>query len=103
MDWAEGAGRDGEGAAQAGIRRVQWKVPKRRRGVIPDGMVQSRLNNFVGQFPNLGVRGGGEKVKIASGGKKRLRESGKLPGNLETMDSGGSPAKVFKYHRLPGI
>ena len=94
---------DGEGAAKAGIRRVQWKVPKRRRGVIPDGMVQSRLNNFVGQFPNLGVRGGGEKVKIASGGKKRLRESGKLSGNQETMDSGGSPAKVFKYHRLPGI
>ena len=30
---------DGEGAAKAGIRRVQWKVPKRRRGVIPDGMV----------------------------------------------------------------
>ena len=107
---------DGEGAAKASIRRVQWKVPKRRRGVIPDGMVQSRLSNFVGQFPNLGVRGGGENAKNAknakngaknakngSGGKKRLRESRNLPGNLETMDSGGSPAKVFKYHRLPGI
>ena len=56
-------------AATAGRRRALWKVPKRRRGVIPDGMVQSRLNNFVDKFPNLGVRGGGENTKISSGAK----------------------------------
>ena len=46
---------DGAVAAQAGKRRVRWKVPKKRRGVIPDGMVQSRLLNFVEQFPNLEI------------------------------------------------
>ena len=94
---------DGAVAAQAGKRRVQWKVPKRRRGVIPDDMVQSRLINVVEQFPNLGVRGGGENMKIASGSKKRLRESGSFSGNLGTTESGGSPAKVLRYRRLPGI
>ena len=84
---------DGAVAAQAGKRRVQWKVPKRRRGVIPDGMVQSRLINFVEQFPNLGVRGGGESLKIASGSKKRLRESGSFTGNLETTGSGAVQQK----------
>ena len=95
--------RDGAVAVQAGKRRVRWKVPKKRRGVNPDGMVQSRLLNFVEQFPNLGVRGGGEILKIDSGAKKRLRESGLMNGNLETMGSGGSPAKVLNYDRLPGI
>ena len=66
-------------------------------------MVQSRLINFVEQFPNLGVRGGGESLKIASGSKKRLRENGSFSGNLGTMESGGSPAKVLRYRRLPGI
>ena len=28
----------------------------RLMGVIPDGMVQSRLSNFVTKFPNLGMR-----------------------------------------------
>ena len=63
----------------------------------------SRLLNFVEEFPNLGVRGGGEILKIDSGAKKRLRESGLMNGNLETMGSGGSPAKVLRYDRLPGI
>ena len=94
---------DGAVAFQAGKRRVRWKVPKKRRGVIPDGMVQSRLLNFGEQFPNLGVRGGGESMKIDSGAKKRLREIGLMNGNLETMGSGSSPAKVLKYDRLPGM
>ena len=78
-------------------------MPKRRRGVIPDGMVQTRLNNFVDKFPNLGVRGGGEKSKISSGAKKRVRESELIVGNPGTMGSGGSPAKLLRYDRLPGM
>ena len=48
---------DGGGAGQASQGQVRWKVPRRRRGVVPDGIVQTRLSNFVVKFPNLGVRG----------------------------------------------
>ena len=63
-------------------------------------MVQSRLINFVEQFPNLGVRGGGESLKIASGSKKRLRESDSELDNLGTRRSGGGFMKVSRYDRL---
>ena len=35
---------------------MNWRVPK-KRGLIPDGMVQARLSNFVVKFPNLGMVG----------------------------------------------
>ena len=31
---------------------VQWKLVK-KRGIVPDGLVQVRLDNFVRAFPNL--------------------------------------------------
>ena len=65
------------------------------RGIVPDGMVQTQLLNFVVKFPNLGLVGGGNKtgesiiVKTAScqsennssnntnsGGKQRYFELG---------------------------
>ena len=43
----------GEGPSKPSRRPVNWSVP-RRRGLIPDGLVQARLSNFVVKFPNLG-------------------------------------------------
>ena len=40
-------------APQGSRRLVPWRVPK-RRGIVPDGMVQSRLTSLVEKFPNLG-------------------------------------------------
>ena len=44
---------DGEGPRKPSRTPVKWSVPK-KRGLIPDGLVQARLSNFVVQFPNLG-------------------------------------------------
>ena len=41
---------------------VPWKAKRRRAGVIPDNLVQSRLFNFVSKFPNLKVRGGNTNI-----------------------------------------
>ena len=38
---------DDGGAVKPGRRSVGWVVPRRRRGVVPDGIMQSRLQNFV--------------------------------------------------------
>jgi hypothetical protein len=91
-------------------------VPRRRRGIVPDGIVQTRIQNFVRTFPNLGVMGvmgvckltvENEQVITASchavlgvisnsGKKRRYCELG----NRET---GGQPSKAHKLNLLPGI
>ena len=38
---------DGGGAVKPRRRSIGWVVPRRRRGVVPDGITQSRLQNFV--------------------------------------------------------
>ena len=43
--------------------KQQNRVPK-RMGLIPDGMVQAQLSNFVVRFPNLGVVGGCKQKSI---------------------------------------
>ena len=43
----------------AGRKAKPWKAKGRRRGVVKDGLVQSRLENFVRSYPNLSIRGGG--------------------------------------------
>jgi hypothetical protein len=42
----EVVGGGGEGLSKPSRRPVNWSVP-RRRGLIPDGLVQARLSNFV--------------------------------------------------------
>ena len=46
----------------AGRKAIPWKAKSRRRGVVKDGLVQSRLENFVKNFPNLTIRGGGSVI-----------------------------------------
>ena len=119
-DTHQGGGRGGgEGRVQrvgdcqkqikSGRKPAKWMVPK-KRGIVPDGMVQTRLLSFVGKFPNLGVQGGGKdnasgeslksfEVKTAScqsglgimdsGGKRRFLELG-------DNETGGQPRKVQK-------
>jgi hypothetical protein len=60
--------RGGEGPSKPSRRPVNWSVP-RKRGLIPDGLVQARLSNFVVKFPNLG-RLGSYKNNSAVGAKK---------------------------------
>ena len=38
------------------IQPVPWKAKRRRARIIPDNLVQSRLNNYMSKFPNLKVR-----------------------------------------------
>ena len=70
----EGAGRGqgqdnpscGDGQNKPGSRQpVPWRVAK-RRGIVPDGLVQTRLSNFVKAFPNLG-RGDGSTNRTSGG------------------------------------
>ena len=106
---------DDGGAVKPSRRSVGWVVPRRRRGIVPDGIVQSRLQNFVRIFPNLGVSGGckksGESNKLItascqsgsgvdyittnSGGKRRYCELG-------DRETGGQPTKAQKLNLLPG-
>ena len=74
---------------------ADWKLFK-RRGIIPDGLVQSQLSNFLQSFPNLrsnarqilagsvldnmgsadnyfGIRHGKRKVKLEKPGGKRQK------------------------------
>ena len=46
----------------AGRKAIPWKAKSRRRGVVKDGLVQSRLENFVRNYPNLSIRGGGSVI-----------------------------------------
>ena len=41
----------------AGRKAKPWKAKGRRRGVVRDGLVQSRLENFVKSYPNLSKLG----------------------------------------------
>ena len=106
---------DDGGAVKPSRRSVGWVVPRRRRGIVPDGIVQSRLQNFVRIFANLGVSGGckksGESNKLItascqsgsgvdyittnSGGKRRYCELG-------DRETGGQPTKAQKLNLLPG-
>ena len=99
---------DGKGSRKPSRKPVNWRVPK-KKGLIPDGMVQPRLSNFVVRFLNLGMVGGGnmniifgdsfEKTascQIEYSGAKRKRE---IKGDRET---GGQANKLSKYSFLPG-
>ena len=106
----------GEGLSKPSRRPVNWSVP-RRRGLIPDGLVQARLSNFVVKFPNLGRVGSCnnntsvgakktascqlEKLEISGGKRKREAVNIKLV-NLEDRETGGQPNKLSKYSFLPG-
>ena len=46
----------------AGRKAIPWKAKNRRRGVVKDGLVQSRLEKFVRNYPNLSIRGGGSVI-----------------------------------------
>ena len=50
------------------IKRRDFRIPK-KRGIIPDGLVQMRLDSFLDAFPNL--RGGGQDNLPGGGGTKR--------------------------------
>jgi hypothetical protein len=47
---------DGQEQVKSGRKPVKWVV-LRRRGIVPDGMVQTRHQNFAVKFPNLGMMG----------------------------------------------
>ena len=94
---------------------AKWMVPK-RRGIVPDVMVQTRLLSFVGKYPNLGVMGGGNnnvsgesfksfELKTAScqSGSGIMDLSG-IRRFLELGDNvpGGQPRKGQKRQFLPG-
>ena len=44
------------GLNQKSTKRADFKLVK-KRGIVPDGLVQTRLNTFLKAFPN--IRGGG--------------------------------------------
>ena len=60
----DGDGQGGEGRGERvgeseepvkqASRPVKWKVVRRKRGVIPDGLVQTQIQNFIVKFSNLG-------------------------------------------------
>ena len=96
-----------------GKRPVKWVVPRRRRGIIPDGMVQSRLKNFVRTFPNLGVSGGckisgeNDRVRTAScqsgSGINSNSQNKRRYCEIGDRETGGQPNKAQKRNLLPGI
>ena len=82
---------------------ARWKKLNIRRGVNPDGLVQTRIQGFIKKFPNLEGEVGGcncnesdIKTKTAScqhfkpfGGKRQMEV-------LEIESSEGSPMKKMK-------
>ena len=56
---------DGQEQVKSGRKPVKWVVP-RRRGIVPDRMVQTRLLNFDVKFPNLGWWEGATKLEKVS-------------------------------------
>ena len=102
---------DGEESRQPSRKPVNWRVPK-RRGLIPDGMVQAQLSNFVVRFPNLGVVGGCKQTGIVgdiktascqlelSGGKRKRGINDNI--KLKDREIGGQPSKLSKLSFLPG-
>ena len=102
--------RDGQEQVKSGRKPVKWVVP-RRRGIVPDGMVQTRLQNFVVKFPNLGMVGGcnqtGEnsKVRTTSCQSDRLNNITDLGGKrkhigLGDKETAGQPKRVKKLNFL---
>ena len=67
-----------DGQSKPGRRQpVPWRVTK-RRGIVPDGLVQTRLSNFVKAFPNLG-RGDGSTNRIIGGVSVLANKDGERP------------------------
>ena len=52
---------------EVGRKAIPWKAKRRRRGVVKDSLVQSRLESFVKLYPNLSIRGGGFVTNGESG------------------------------------
>ena len=86
-------------------------MPRRRRGVVPDGIMQSRLQNFVvvRSLTSGGCKINGESDRVItascqsssgiitySGGKRRYCELG-------DRETGSQPSKAQKQNLLPGI
>ena len=44
--------------SQKSVKPKDWKLVK-KRGIVPDGLVQSKLLSFMQNFPHLVVKGGG--------------------------------------------
>ena len=76
--------------------------------MIPNGIVQSRLTNFVTKFPNLGMRVGGcnesegEKNIITASCQILNTESRKGGRITETKDLDCQARNAIKHDRLPG-
>jgi hypothetical protein len=101
---------DDGGAVKPSRRSVGWVVPRRRRGVVPDGITQSRLQNFVvvGKSSGGCKKSGktnrvitascqsGSGINSYSGKKRRYCE-------IEDRETGGQPSKTQKRNLLPGI
>ena len=84
----------GEGPSKPSRRPVKWSVPK-KRGLIPDGLVQARLSNFVVQFPNLGRVGSCNII----GAQKTFKTASFQLENLEYCNifwGGGRLSKTMK-------
>ena len=71
-----------------GRKAIPWKAKRRRRGVVKDSLVQSRLENFVKLYPNLSIRGGGfvtnrESAENSEGGCSGVVQRGVKRGNTD--------------------
>jgi hypothetical protein len=95
---------DGQEQLKSGKKHL-----RRRRGIIPDGMVHTQLHNFVVKFPNLGMQGGcnqsGERSKMKTAScKSNITDSGEKRKFSETGDkeTGGQLNKVKKLDFLSG-
>ena len=79
---------DGEPVSQIMFKTIpgrvkprDWKLVK-KRGVVPDGLVQSKLNSFIKKFPNL-EWGRGEKRNLTRSYSSLGGEGGKNASNVE--------------------